>query len=67
MPAHQGVAGLTLHLFTRREAVGLLRETGFRVLEVRPVSLRPDGRLLVPTWFGRLRAYGYLLAAQRPN
>jgi SAM-dependent methyltransferase len=67
MPVHQGVVGLTLHLFTRSEAVRLLRGAGFRVREVLPVSLRPEGRLPWPAWFGRLRAYGYLLAAERPR
>jgi hypothetical protein len=67
MPVHQGVAGLTLHLFTRRETFGLLTGAGFRVLEVRPVSLRANGRLPFPAWFGWLRAYGYLLAAERPG
>ena len=66
MPVHQGVAGLTLHLFTRTEAVRLLEEAGLRIVEVRPVSLRQDGRLPMPWWFGPLRAYGYLLAATRP-
>ena len=66
MPVHQGVAGLTLHLFTRGEAVRLLTGAGFRICEVRPVSLRSDGRLTWPWWFGGLRAYGYLLAAERP-
>jgi SAM-dependent methyltransferase len=66
MPVHQGIAGLTLHLCTRSEAVRLLTGAGFRVREVLPVSLRPDGRLPWPAWFGRLRAYGYLLAAERP-
>jgi SAM-dependent methyltransferase len=65
MPVHQGTAGLTLHLFTQREAVRLLTAAGFRVVEVRPVSLRPDGRLSWPWWFGGLRAYGYLLAAEK--
>jgi SAM-dependent methyltransferase len=67
MPPHQGVAGLALHHFTRREAVGLLRDSGFRVAEVRPVSTRLDGRLPWPWWFGWLRAYGYLIAAERPS
>ncbi len=40
MPTHQGIAGLTLHLFTRGEALALLRNAGFAVREVRPVSLR---------------------------
>jgi SAM-dependent methyltransferase len=65
MPAHHGIGGLALHHFSRREAVGLLRNAGFRVLEVVPVSLREDGRLVRPWWLGRLRTYGYLLAAQR--
>jgi 2-polyprenyl-3-methyl-5-hydroxy-6-metoxy-1,4-benzoquinol methylase len=67
MPVHQGIANLTLHLFTRREASRLLREAGFRIREVKPVSLRADGGLRRPWWFGWLRAYGYLLAAERPS
>ena len=66
MPTHQGIAGLTLHLFTRRESVRLLRSVGFRIVEVKPISLRADGKLIWPLWFGRLRAYGYLLAAMKP-
>jgi SAM-dependent methyltransferase len=66
LPVHQGLAGLTLHLFTRREAVQLLQGAGFRLVEVRPVGLGEDGRLRWPGWFGWLRAYGYLLAAERP-
>jgi SAM-dependent methyltransferase len=66
MPPHQGLAGLTLHLFTRREAVRLLTGAGFRVAEVWAVGLGPGGRLRWPFWFGRLRAYGYLLAAEKP-
>jgi SAM-dependent methyltransferase len=67
MPVHQGIAGLTLHLFTRREAVRLLRQAGFRIVEVRPLSLRGDGRLPCPWWFGWLRAYGYLIAAEKAS
>jgi ubiquinone/menaquinone biosynthesis C-methylase UbiE len=65
MPVHQGIAGLTLHLFTRREVVRLLRRSGFRILEVQPVGLGPDGRLAHSWWFQGLRSYGYLLAAER--
>jgi SAM-dependent methyltransferase len=65
MPAHQGVAGLTLHHFTRWEALTLLRSTGFREVEVHPLSLRADGRLVWPAWFGWLRAYGYLLLGKK--
>lgn len=65
MPVHQGVAGLTLHLFTRREVVRLLRGVGFRIVEVRSIGLGSGGRLPCPWWLGRLRAYGYLIAAVR--
>jgi SAM-dependent methyltransferase len=65
MPVHQGIAGLTMHLFRRREAVRLLKRAGFQVREVRPLSLAADGRLRYPWWFGWLRAYGYLLAAEK--
>jgi SAM-dependent methyltransferase len=65
MPVHQGIAGLTLHLFTRREAVRLLTDAGFRVVEVRPIGLRQGGRLRRPAWLGWLRSYGYLLAAEK--
>jgi ubiquinone/menaquinone biosynthesis C-methylase UbiE len=67
MPVHQGVAGLTLHLFSRREIVRLLREVGFRIVEVLPLSPQPDGQLPWPACFGWLRAYGYLLAAEKPG
>ena len=65
MPVHQGLAGLKLHLFNRREAMRLLQSAGFRDLEVRPLSLRPAARLQHAWWFGWLRSYGYLLAAER--
>src|SRR5262249_33843220 len=65
MPPHQGIAGLTLHLFTRREVVRLLTAAGFRILDVQPLSLRTDGRLPWPWCSGWLRSYGYLIAAQR--
>jgi SAM-dependent methyltransferase len=65
MPVHQGIAGLTLHLFTRREALRLLRGAGFRIVEVQPVGLGPDGRLRFPWLMTWLRAYGYLIAAEK--
>jgi SAM-dependent methyltransferase len=67
MPAHQGIAGLILHRFTRREAVRLLRDAGLRVVEVRPISLSADGRLCCPWWLDWMRAYGYLIAAEKPQ
>jgi ubiquinone/menaquinone biosynthesis C-methylase UbiE len=65
MLPHQGVGRLTMHLFTRREIVRLLQSCGFEIVEVRPLSLRDDGRLACPWWFGRMRSYGYLIAAKK--
>jgi ubiquinone/menaquinone biosynthesis C-methylase UbiE len=66
MPVHQGVAGLTLHLFTRGEAVRLLQDVGFRTVAVKAVGLGVNGELAWPGFFTWLRAYGYLLAAEKP-
>jgi SAM-dependent methyltransferase len=66
MPVHQGVAGLTLHLFTRREVVRLLQSSGFRIVDVEAVGLTEDGKLAWPGMLPSLRAYGYLIAAEKP-
>ncbi|NBO92555.1 MAG: class I SAM-dependent methyltransferase [Planctomycetia bacterium] len=65
MPAHQGVTGLTLYQFTRREVIGLLATEGFRTIEVHPISIASDGRVMWPWLWPGLRAYGYLIAAER--
>ena len=62
MPTHQGIAGLTLHLFGRSEALALLAEAGFRVIAVQPVGIDGTG----PRWFANGRAYGFLIAAEKP-
>jgi SAM-dependent methyltransferase len=67
MPVHQGIAGLSLHLFRKNEAIGLLKDAGFSIVEIVPVSLAQDSRLKWPWWLGSLRAYGYLIAAERPR
>lgn len=65
MPVHQGVAGLTLHLFTRREAIRLVEDAGLHVVDVRQLGLTHGGELKSPGWLGWLRGYGYLLAAEK--
>jgi ubiquinone/menaquinone biosynthesis C-methylase UbiE len=60
MPQAYGGAPLTLHHFTRRGAVRLLTDAGFKVIEVRAVGV--DGEAAR----GR-GAYGYLLLAERPG
>jgi SAM-dependent methyltransferase len=67
MDHHDDRTGWVMHLFTRREAVGLLRAAGFEIVEVLPVGLTADGRLRWPALFGGLRAYGFLFAARRPG
>ena len=57
-----GGAPLTLHHFTRREVVGVLSGAGFRTLGV--VPLRADGGRA--NWPTAVRAYGWLMLAERP-
>lgn len=54
----EGHAGWTMHLFTRREVVRLVRSAGFVVVEALPVGL---------TATTRPPAYGFLLACRRPR
>lgn len=67
MPAHHGIGRLTMHLFTRREVASDLRTAGFEIVEIRPLSLRADGRLPFPWFLRGLRSYGYLVAARKPG
>lgn len=66
MPTHGTIAGLTLHQFSRREILGELRHAGFGILDVEPVSLRADCKLPLPWLLPGLRAYGFLITAERP-
>lgn len=54
MPQAYGGAPLTLHHFTRRGAVRMLRVAGFRVVDVRTIHTMGGGD------------YGYLLLGERP-
>lgn len=58
-----GGAPLTIHHFTKAEAVKLLTGVGFRILDVTAVST--DGELRKPWLLPKLRAYGWLIAAER--
>jgi SAM-dependent methyltransferase len=64
MPQHRGGAELTLHHFTRGELLGELATAGFHVRECVPISTQIDGRLRMPWLLPRLRAYGFLVAAE---
>jgi len=62
MPQVYGGAQLTLHHFSRGEAIKLLQVSGFEVKEVQAIRIdgRPEG------WPATLRAYGYLILAYSP-
>lgn len=62
MPQAYAGAPLTLHHFTRSEALRLLTDAGFRVLQEHPVT-EAGGPAGPPAW----RAYGYLFAAEKPG
>lgn len=64
-PVPEGVIGFPLHHFSRREAVRMLREARFRIREVLPVGVTADANVRSPWWFGWLRCYGYLVAAEK--
>jgi SAM-dependent methyltransferase len=63
MPQSYGGAPLTLHHFMRFEAMMILWEAGFATLDVLP--LRADGG--PAAWPTAVRAYGWLIAAERPQ
>ncbi len=65
-PQAYGGAALTLHHFARREAVRLLAAAGFRETKVLPLGLSAGGRLRAAWWLPGVRAYGYLIACERP-
>lgn len=64
MPPHQGLPAMPMYLFTRREIGQLVKQAGFQVMEIKPVGV--EGPLRSPWRLGRLRAYGYLIAARKP-
>jgi SAM-dependent methyltransferase len=65
MPAHQGVAGLFMHLFTGREVHRDLESCGLKVVLRRLIGHGPQGELSCPWLCGKLRALGYLILAER--
>lgn len=59
-----GQGDIVMHLFTKREVKRLLSAVGLRPVELRAIS--PEAASLRCSWcLGRLRAYGFLIAAQK--
>jgi hypothetical protein len=67
MPVHQGIAGLSLHHFNRIEARRLLVQAGFKILKIEPLGLGKNAKLRIPWLLPWLRAYGYLVAAEKDS
>jgi len=65
MPQAYGGAPLTLHHFSRSEAIRALHSSGFRVTDVTPIGVSDEVRLTYPWLFPARRAYGYLIACER--
>jgi SAM-dependent methyltransferase len=65
MPPHEGIAGLSLHHYARREVLRELRAAGFRIQTVKPIGTRPDAQLRRPWFLSGVRAYGFLIGAER--
>lgn len=61
MRHYRGLKGLYLHLFTRREIVGLLDNTGFRPKRIEALRSDRQGYLVGPA--SSLRADGFLVSA----
>ena len=62
MPRYRGEIDLYLHVFTRREALGLARGAGFEVTRLTALNERRDGEL-TGGWRS-VRANGFLVAAR---
>ena len=62
MPQAYGGAPLTLHHYSRGEALRSVRAARFRVMDVTPVSA--NGWLKNRWWLPKVRSYGYLIAAE---
>lgn len=63
MPQAYGGAPLTLHHFMRHEVVMMLWEAGFATREVLPIDATGERA----RWPTTLRAYGWLILAERPG
>lgn len=65
MPQHHGGAPLTLKHFTAKELQTLLPALGFQIRTWQPIAV--EAPIPAGTWWANLRAYGFLIAAQKPG
>jgi len=62
--AYRGIPQMFLHVFTYRELRRAVRQAGFRVIEVIPLSTNRSQCLRSPWLLGSLRANGWIVVAQ---
>lgn len=67
MPQAYGGAPLTLHHYSKSEIVRDLTAVGYDVETIAPVGRGADGRLGMRWFLPSVRAYGYLIAARKPD
>jgi SAM-dependent methyltransferase len=58
---YRGIPNLFLHIYTRRELTGALRQAGFRVREVIPLNRLRNRALARPWLLGQIRANGWIV------
>ena len=62
---YRGVPKMFLHTFSRRELVGELRRTGFRIREMTPLNLTRTRKLRSSWFLGSLRANGWIVVVEK--
>ena len=58
---YRGIAQMYLHIFSKSEITGLLRDAGFKKLKIIPLSSRRNSKLRFPMMLGRIRANGWII------
>lgn len=66
LPTHQGITGLTLHLFSWREIQKLLGQTNFKIIEVLPLGNIHWNPSTTVSILKIIKSHGFLIAAQKP-
>jgi len=62
---YRGVANMFLHVFTRSEISGALRQAGFRISDVTLIDRARMRPLRLPWLLGRLRANGWIIVCRK--
>lgn len=63
--SYRGIPNLRLHLFTPSEIKRMLISSGFRLVELFPISSDQSGKLVNPWFLPQIRSNGWLILARR--